>query len=420
MNYGGNFYLNEVIKQFVKFLAVLPMTALIIIVLVINCRLYYSPEVRIDEGQKVNVDLLNQLQGLKSSLGNHADRDMQQLFPEGFIFMNALYGLAWCNVIEDADRQSRIFLEGSEEIQKSLSKINSDEGRAPFYESLPLSHGAFYTGWSSYLLGKKLSLEKIEDHDPEEAERFKKQCEKIALAIEENVFPESYKGGAWPADAIVCVATLVMHDKIFTPLYDSTVHGWVEKVKTLLDTHGLIPHSINPSDNKTIEGARGSSQSLMLIFLNEIDKGFAEKQFQIYYENFVDQKMGLMGIREYPKGYPGDGDIDSGPVILQMGASATLAGMQTLNLYHKIEEGTAIRKGIEAIGFPTNQAHSKSYLFGLMPMADTFIAWSDSSVETENTEHPFLMFHLYSVTLITSTILLCWAILRLTRKKYSS
>ena len=132
---------------------------------------------------------------------------------------------------------------------------------------------------------------------------------------------------------LVSVASLSLHDKLFEPKYAQTIRDWLEKVKNQYDVNGMIPHSVRPSDGRPIEKARGSSQALMLIFLRDIDQQLASDQFKLFKEKFIDTKFGLTGIREYPKGEFGMGDVDSGPVVFGFGGAATIVGMQTLFLY---------------------------------------------------------------------------------------
>lgn len=122
----------------------------------LNCSLYYEPEFKEIESQMINEDVYYQLQFLKYALKDGADIEMQGLFPEGFVFINSLYGLSWCDLIEDLNPDCTIYKEGMEEISISLKKIDSEYGKSVFSERLPLKYGAFYRGWSNYLLGKKL------------------------------------------------------------------------------------------------------------------------------------------------------------------------------------------------------------------------------------------------------------------------
>lgn len=170
-----------------------------------------------------------------------------------------------------------------------------------FDKSLPLSYGAFYNGWSTYLLGRKLSVEPVNKRNTSEVRLFKHSCEQIAQAIDESTYPETYHGSAWPADVVVCVAALAIHDKIFTPAYEQAIKVWIIEVQLLLDSNGLIPHSVHSISGKPLEHARGSSLSLMLCFLPEIDPGFAGSQFGGYYSRYADRFLGLYGMREYPQ-----------------------------------------------------------------------------------------------------------------------
>ncbi len=407
------------INKFLRLLFALPIIIVLVGVVTVNVRMDYSPHIEVVAGDTINIDLLKELRGLKHTLSNGADVDMQKMYPEGHLFINALYGLAWCNFLQNAKSEPNIYTnEGHAEIQNAWNKINSDTGRSPFSKELPLEYGAFYTGWSTYLLGKKLSIELASDRDEKEVVLFKQQCERIDSSIHERIYPVSYYGAAWPGDVLVCIASLSLHDKLFQVKYAPSIKQWLENVKTKLDPHGLMPHAIDPLNDEPTENARGSSQSLMLIFLKDIDREFAHEQFKIYKVNFLDSKLGITGIREYPKDDYGIGDIDSGPVIFQLGTAATIVGMHTLDLYEEQKAASEIRSMIEAFGFPFQNDERKTYLFGLLPIADAFITWGHSNMSMKQDEVDFTVFHIYSLILIIILAVLLWFLFK--SKKPSS
>lgn len=401
--------INKILKIILSF----PVVIVFILVIVANMRLYFSPEMKLIGGDTINYDLLKELHGLKEALSKNADRDMQQLYPEGYIFFNALYGLAWCNFLKKSNNNSEYFKEGREEIQKSLDKINSNIGRGPFTKELPLPFGAFYTGWSTFLHGKKLSIEPIPLRDEKEMLRFKDQCSNIASAVNDRFYPATYYGHSWPADVVLCIASLSLHDKLFAAQYTTIIHDWLKNVKKNLDPIGLIPHAVNPGNGIPVENARGSSQSLMLIFLKEIDSDFANQQFQIYRTNFLGTRFGLPGIREYRKGDYGIGDVDSGPVLLQMGSAATIVGMHTLQIYGEYDSSIGIRNAIEAMGFALENDNTKIYLMGILPLADAFIAWGHSAGSISRiSKVNFTRFHFYSSVVAIILMLALWFLWR--------
>jgi hypothetical protein len=398
----------KVFKIFISVLAAL----VAIVILTVNINIHYDPELQVIEGSPMNHSLLTELRGLKHSIANDTDIEMQQLYPEGYIFLNAIYALAWCNAIEGLAENSTIYEEGIEEVIKSFQKINSDRGRGHFYPSLPIPYGSFYAGWNNYVLARKLQITRPGDYDTSEVKSFKHQSAKIASVLNHQVYPPSYYGSAWPADVMTGIASLSIHDKLFAPKYQEIISNWLHDVKMNLDSLGLIPHEVNPIDARNTKNARGSSQSLTLILLKEIDPVFGEQQFQIYCQKFVDEKFGLLGIREYPSGINGNEDVDSGPVVSGIGAVATIVGMQTLSIYGNGERSVTIRNELEGFGIPYASDGNKRYLLGLLPMADAFIAWGHSSMPVQYATTPsFIKFHLICaaiILLITAGIFFLW------------
>ena len=386
------------------------LLSIIIVLSIINLRLHNTPKLLIENGDTVNHDLLAELRGLKNALDNNADADMQRLYPEGYVFLNTIYALTLTNFIDSLDKETLYFKEGYREVHNAWRRIDSETGRQTFQEIESPPFGAFYSGWNNYLLGRKLSLLNQNDRDTSEITSFKNQCEDLVTSFEKSVYPVSYAESAWPADAMMCIASLALHDKLFEPRYSQLISDWLSKVKTNLDENGLIPHSADPATGKPTENARGSSQSLMLIFLADIDREFAAQQFTLYKSLFFDTRFGLTGIREYPKSTTGTGDIDSGPIILEFGSAATLVGMHTLSLHGDHHLRATIRNEIEAFGFPTtDEDNRKTYLLGKLPIADAFIAWGHSAGNVSEDYKPgFLMFHVYCLLVVGVLGLVMW------------
>ncbi len=379
---------------------------LLFFVVILNVRLYYSPTFSEIEDVSFNQSVYEQLQFIKAQINLGQDDEMQALYPEGYIFIHALYALSWKDLIQDIPKTSRKFKEGLTEIRHSLKAILSEQAKSIYPEDLPIPNSAFYTGWSTLILGHLLKLEGEKHLYQSDMRRFHKNCEIIEDALSKTTSPyfESYTGDAWPVDTTVAVAALQLHDKLYTPRYQQTIQDWVQKVRRHLDPHtGLIPHAVDAISNESIKGARGCSQSLTLNFLYDIDPLFAHEQFEQFISLFLDKRIGLQGLREYPKGTSGSADIDSGPVIWGIGASATIVGLRTLRRFGHHDQASMIRNNLESFGFPISVDEKKRYLFGQVLMADVFIAWSNA-LETKHRpiQNPWwrLQFHLSSFIFI--------------------
>jgi len=394
-------------------------------VIYLNYGLYYAPRFARVEKDDVNTDLLAQLRFLKVSMHKDAPDKMQQYYPEGFVFMHALYSLSWCEMLKYIDKDSELYKEGHREIQYSYNEINSEKGKAVFQRGLQLPYGAFYTGWKNYVLGKKISVEKPADRDSTEVKAFEAGCAGIAEAITDSSaspYPETYKGMAWPADVSVAIACLANHDRIFKPKYAAAIQLWISKVRPFLDQDGLMPYGFDPLTLQAKGEARGSSQSLIQNFLFEIDSSFCREQFSIYKKLFLDSRAGLPGIREYRKGSKGKADVDSAPVILDIGGPASIVGLRIMSLMQENETAVGLRNSIETFGFSTESNGEKKYLLGKLPMADAFICWANATelnaATKRSTGKPWRMkFQLYSLLVLLSALLL---LLRLVGVKFYS
>jgi hypothetical protein len=142
-------------------------------------------------------------------------------------------------------------------------------------------------------------------------------------------------------------------------------------VKTNLDpATGLLPHQVAPQPI----GARASSQGIIQRFLVDIDPAFTRSQYEIFRDKFVTG----VGVREYPKGVGGTGDVDSGPLILGFSLSATVVAMGAARVQHDPLADRLAREG-DLLGLPLTGLTTKRYLFGMLPIGDAFLAWSASA-----------------------------------------
>ncbi len=367
----------KIIRKIVSVFLILAM----LVVLLFNLRLYYQPRFIEIGDSRINKDLFYQLNYLKEEMHRGAASDMQRLFPEGFVFLKSLYALSWIELAEIIPSNEELFEEAIEEINWSIKGLESAEAKRPFNESLDLPFGIFYNGWYNYVLARKINLKDDISIDSFELQKLRKNCTNIltALEISENPFLESYSGGCWPADMTVAMASVAWGNKTFNGEFNKEINSWLRDVELKTDNLGLIPHSSQSGTGEVLEEARGSSQSLILNFLIEIDSAYARSKFEFYKKYFLDYRLGMPGIREYPHGKKGKGDIDSGPVIFDIGGAASIVGKRVMSRYDEDDVAVGLRNSIETFGAAMTINKKKKYLFGKLPMADGFIAWSNSS-----------------------------------------
>lgn len=394
-----------------KIFKILASIILVIIGVIIFKIAVYKPQFRSENKDAINLDLLYQLNYLEAEIHKNGADKMQEIFPEGKVFSLSLYGLTWIDFASSLNSNSKLYKRALLEINYVDSVLNENSTKQQFESAIPnLPLGAFYTGWNTYFLGKKIKLLGKDNVSKNDIERFKFNCNQLENAIINNKFNylESYSSQVWPADNLLCMASLNLYDEIFSQKYKNAIGNWIINCKQNLDKNGLIPHQMNENGRQISENAHGNSQSLMLIFLNEIDSTFAKQQFSIYKQQFLDTRLGLYGIREFPKGVNKEGDIDSGPVIWDIGGAASIVGIRTMNVFNEKNVAISLRNSVETFGFSNIKNEQKYYLLKEMLMADLFIAWVnvlDKSLELSLYENSSFHSKMYLILLTYLAIL---------------
>ena len=390
---------------------VLSLSALLVL---INIQLHssghlFTPvEATVTEEALQDHSILHQLFWLQEGIHNQEGVEAQNRYPEGYVFLHALYGLTWCNVAAQIER-GELSDHAIAEASWAYRQIDSERGSKRFPDDLIPTHGIFYSGWKNYLLGSIISIQ--EHPDASFIEEFTRQSEEIAAAFHgsQTPFLQSYAGQAWPADAVVAAASLALYNRHVTPRFETEIGEWTIKARNRLDpATGLIPHAVSPQSGDVREGARGSSQSLILCFLPLIDSTFAADQFRRYRQEFPMSILGLPAIREYRNGLGGEGDIDSGPVVLGIGPSASIVGIGAMKSCGDVESARNLSRVIEAFGFPVTWDDRKRYLLGAEPVADAFLVWArtlPTRMEKSN-QIPSITINFWPISLLSLLIIL--------------
>ncbi len=328
----------------------------------------FVPQVRLYREEQPRADVIAQLRFLRAELGSRLGEEMQGMFPEGYFFSHVLYGLAWADIAR-GDTSYRD--EALREARWALERLGSASARAVFDARLRPAYGVFYVGWSSRLRGDVIELAGA--GAPETAQ-FIADCEGLAVAFGmDGPFLAAYPGQAWPVDSVVAVSALRLHDRILGPHFEPVIAEWLTSARSRLDpATGLLPHQATP----VMEGARGSSQSMIQRFLPEIDPAWAGQQYSTFRRLFIDTPLGLPGVREYPHGRSGAGDVDSGPLVLGISASATVVAIGAARVHGDRSLSGPLTGLGESLGVPVTSGNSKRYAFGALPIGDAFLAWA--------------------------------------------
>jgi hypothetical protein len=265
-----------------------------------------------------------------------------------------------------------------ENAQTALQKLESENSKKIFPKELEPPHGAFYNGWVLYLQGQMLRAIGVQNAPLSLLESFQTGCQRFALALENSRTPflQSYTNLAWAADNSIAIGALGIHDALLTPKFQQTIANWVGAAKQLLEPDlGTLPHSNDHQTGKSLERTRGSSLAMMILALGHAAPEFAVEQYQKLRQHFFATNLGIPGILEYPKGSSGNGDVDSGPIVLGYSGPAVIVGMGAAISMNDLTTANALNGFVETGGFALEAFGERRYLFGALPIGDAFLVW---------------------------------------------
>ncbi|HRH67925.1 MAG TPA: hypothetical protein PLB89_00320 [Flavobacteriales bacterium] len=367
----------------------------------VNFAVHTAPRVGSNEELYMARAQLRFLEGrLHAGLGD----EMQKLFPEGSVFTHALYGSAWCSYALRRNTADSVRTHALREARWALTQIERPDVQGRFPVACEPKFGAFYCGWRNSLLAS-IALLGGRQAEMIALDRYSAELDS-AFAKSTSPFIESYSGMAWPADNVVAVASLVMHQRLRPNTHRSTIDRWLRQIGERYDERGMIPHAWDPVADRQQEHARGCSQALINVFLPMIDTTIARGQFDRFRRYFFMERLGVPLVREYPKGVTGRGDVDSGPVILGAGCAASIVGSGACRMNGDVLHAQEFDATVEGFGLALGDRR-KRYLLGALPIADLFIVWG-RCMPVHGNSGPlpgFLRFHLWSA----AGLLLLWS-----------
>ena len=329
----------------------------------------YGPQ----PGPSVTAD---QVRFLHASIAAGDGARMQQLFPEGDFFLRALTAMAGAGT-PSADLGA---------VRALRDSLDAPESLAVFGSGMVPEHGIFQAGWA---LAVAVDLARASG-DPADREDVRRRARTVETALRGSAagFLQSYPGQYWPCDTVVAAGALtdaaVLLDQ---PDWLATVRAWRAQAQRFADpATGLLPHRVD-GEGRSLEGPRGSSQSVIQAFWPMVDRGLDGRQdlesWSAFRREFLVREAGLVGVREYPRGTDGRGDVDSGPLLLGVSASASTITLAAARANGDPALAEDLSREAELLGLPTAWGGQRRYALGILPVGDAFLAWARTRTAAE-------------------------------------
>lgn len=322
-----------------------------------------------DDRLSAQVSFLNQ------AIDRGRDHDMQALFPEGRFFTRALTGSAMASAGSTSADHDWAALRAHRDV------LDSPAMTSTFGSGMTPDHGIFQAGWA-LTVANDVARRTGDEADRADVRR-RGMIVARALSGSSTGFLAGYPAQYWPCDSVVAAAALAEAASIVDePSWRTTVASWRTRVLTHLDPDtGLLPHRVGPA-GELVVGTRGSSQSIIQAFWPVIAAALAEPVDKATWARYVDQfvvnRAGLVGVREFPRGRRGAGDVDSGPLVLSVSASASAVTLAAARTVGDTALADSLDREAELVGLGYTWSGARRYALGQLPVGDAFLAWARS------------------------------------------
>ena len=203
--------------------------------------------------------------------------------------------------------------------------------------------------------------------------RFAALNERLSEAFAERLASEplhaleTYPGQTYPADLATVVASLALHDRATGADHRALLEDWGRRFRAEAvdpDT-GLVFQALTPSTGAPADEARGSGTAFAAYFLAFADLELSRELFEALRSCCSGSLAGFGVVEEYPPGSEGGwGDVDSGPVVLNIGPSATAFMIASARIHGDRELFARLLRTAVLFGAPTQSEGARTFLLG--------------------------------------------------------
>jgi hypothetical protein len=180
-------------------------------------------------------------------------------------------------------------------------------------------------------------------------------------------FIETYRGETYPVDNAADLAAFALHARATHRAAPPALARGLEALRTkgVDPKTGLLFQSVSGPP-------RASGTALAAYFLAFADEALSRSLFQALERSQFRTVLGFGGMMEHPPGHSHGTDIDSGPVVLGFGVSASGFAIGASRAHGDRETFTALYATAHLFGAPFDEDHTRTYATG-GPLGDAIL-----------------------------------------------
>ena len=294
-------------------------------------------------------------------------RQMQALNPEWDFMSRTYFVLALANMALHDEAYTDIACEIIDSIIENTLSIEEEKGheyfllgyakRDDWIMNPPRSH--FIDGEITMMMAARRFIRENQDYKLLMQQRVEIMVARMKKSPVGSA--ESYPNECWLFCNTVSLAAIRMTDALDGSNHSEFTNQWVNTAKEKLSNKatGLLisSYGVDGSPAPTGRCPEGSSIFMSAHMLEVVDQKFATQQYQIAKQALAGSFLGFGYAKEWPEACVGTPDLDSGPIVPFLQASAASSGMAILGAAAFNDEVylKQLLRSLDMMGFPTEE-----------------------------------------------------------------
>lgn len=187
------------------------------------------------------------------------------------------------------------------------------------------------------------------------------------LARSRLLLLESFPGEVFPVDNGAVVGSLGLYDRATGADHARLLRRWGSRLRrrSVDPETGLLYQRVHAVEGSMVDLPRGSGTALAVYFLSFSHPKLSRELYGALKAQLADTFLGFGVIKEYPDRYAGaPGDIDSGPVVLGYGLSATGFALAGSRIHDDRDLSSRLASTVHLFGAPLDRGESLEFVTG--------------------------------------------------------
>ncbi len=177
---------------------------------------------------------------------------------------------------------------------------------------------------------------------------------------------QSYPSEVFPVDNAAVVGSIGLHDRAVGADHARLLARWGRHLRerAVDPVSGLLHQQLDPRTGAPGDVPRGSGTALAVYFLSFSHPRLSKELYRALRTNQATTLLGFGVVREYGPGHWGWGDIDSGPVLLGYGVSATGFALGASRIHGDEAYFKRLASTLHLFGAPVSSGDSLEFVTG--------------------------------------------------------